>query len=123
MYETALRIRHFESAKSSITKAINYFIKNYDELTLFLQYKDIPIDNNSQERLFRSPVVGRKTWYGTHSKKGAKTNAIIFSLVESCKLNKINPREYFKAVTLAIHQNQERFTPAEYREQKEAENI
>jgi len=102
------------SRKNSIMIAANYFYNNFEELSLFLKYKDVPIDNNSQERLMRSPVIGRKTWYGTHSKRGATTNAILFSLVESCKLNKINPREYFKEVVLSIHQNQGIFTPNEY---------
>jgi transposase len=114
MERMALRIRNSYSSKSSLVKAINYFNKNYDELTYFLKHEDIPIDNNSQERLMRSPVIGRKTWYGTHSKRGAKTNSILFSLVESCKLNKINPREYFKEIVLAIHQDQSIFTPNEY---------
>lgn len=83
-------------AKSSIGKAYSYFLKNYQQLTLFTKNWELPIDNNSQERLLRSPVIGRKTWYGTHSKKGAETAAVLFSLVESCKLNGINPREYFK---------------------------
>lgn len=48
-------------------KALNYFLNNYDGLTLFLTEPDVPIDNNAQERLLRSHVVGRKTWYGTHS--------------------------------------------------------
>lgn len=114
----ALRIKGVYSSKSSLVKAINYFNKNYNELTYFLKYEDIPIDNNSQERLMRSPVIGRKTWYGTHSKRGAKTNSILFSLVESCKLNKINPRAYFKEIVLAIHQSQSIFTPAEFKKIK-----
>ena len=64
----------------------------------------------------RSPVIGKKTWYGTHSKRGAKTSSILFSLVESCKLNKVNPRDYFKEIVLSIHQNQKIFTPSEYKD-------
>jgi transposase len=122
MERFALRIRNAYSSKGSLVKAINYFIKNYDELVYFLKHKNIPIDNNSQERLMRAPVVGRKTWYGTHSKRGAKTNSILFSLVESCKLNEINPREYFKETVLAIHQDQSIFTPSEFKKIK-SENI
>ena len=118
MERMALRIKSSYSAQSSLVKAIGYFNKNFNELTYFLKHRNIPIDNNSQERLMRSPVIGRKTWYGTHSKRGAKTNSILFSLVESCKLNKINPREYFKEIVLAIHQNQKIFTPSEYQKIK-----
>lgn len=79
-------------------KALNYFLGNYDGLTLFLADAGVPIDNNSQERLLRNHVVGRKTWYGTHSERGALTAAILFTIVETCKLNGVNPREYFKTL-------------------------
>ncbi len=102
------------SSKSSFGKAMNYFLKNYEGFTRFLTNVDLPIDNNPQERLLRNPVIGRKTWYGTHSKLGAKTAAILFSLVESCKLNKINPREYFKKLVEELHQGKPAFTPWEY---------
>ncbi len=110
----AISLRNSYSSKGSFGVALNYFLKNYYELIMFLEYDDIPIDNNSQESLFRCPVVGRKTWYGTHSKRGAKTTAILFTLVESCKLNKINPRQYFPDLVKAIHEGKPAFTPAEY---------
>ncbi len=97
-----------------IYKAVNYLINNFIELTLFLNFEDVPIDNNAQERLMRNPVVGRKTWYGTHSKKGVETNAVMFLIVESCKLNKVNPRDYFKDIVHAIHEKRNIFTQGEY---------
>lgn len=103
------------STKSSLVRAINYFLKNYHELTYFTATSDAPIDNNQQESLLRNPVIGRKTWYGTHSKRGAETTAILFSIIETCKLNKINPREYLSAITEAIHTKKEIFTPAEFK--------
>lgn len=114
MERFGLRIKSNYSSKSSLVKGIDYLIKNFNELTLFLKFEDVPIDNNSQERLMRSPVIGRKTWYGTHSRRGAETNAVLFSLVESCKLNKVNPREYFKDIVHAIHEARPIFTPSEY---------
>ena len=98
--------------KSSIAKAYSYFLKNYQELTLFTKHWELPIDNNSQERLLRNPVIGRKTWYGTHSKRGAETAAVLFSLVESCKLNGINPREYFKNLVKDLLDGKSPYTPA-----------
>ena len=110
-----LKIKSSYSSKSSLVKGIEYFINNLDQLRIFLKFDDVPIDNNSQERLMRSPVVGRKTLYGTHSKRGAETNAVLFSLVESCKLNKVNPRDYFRDILHAIHEKRSIFTPSEYR--------
>lgn len=104
------------SSKSSIGKAMTYFLKNFDGFTLFLGSAELPIDNNSQERLLRSPVIGRKTWYGTHSERGAKTAAILFSLVESCKMNGVNPREYFKKLVQDLHLRKPASTPSEFKD-------
>jgi len=65
----------------------------------------------------RNPVIGRKTWYGTHSKRGAKTAAILFSIVESCKLNQVNPRAYLKRLVSALHSGKPHFTPAQFKAQ------
>lgn len=96
-------------------KPLNYFLENYDGLTYFLNTSDVAIDNNAQERLLRGHVVGRKTWYGTHSERGAETAAILFSIIETCKLNKINPREYLKNLVLDLQNGKNPYTPREYK--------
>lgn len=100
-------------------KALNYFLGNYEGLTLFLTAADVSIDNNAQERLLRSHVVGRKTWYGTHSEQGAETAAILFTLVETCKLNGVNPREYFPELVASILNRKTTLTPVQWKLQKE----
>ena len=101
-------------SKGLLSTAINYFLKNYKSLTRFTDNTDLPIDNNHQERQLRNPVIGRKTWYGTHSKQGARTASILFSLVESCKLNGINPREYMSKLIQYLHAGKAAFTPKEF---------
>ena len=103
------------SDQSKYGKALRYFLENYVGLTLFLCEPDVPIDNNSQERLLRSHVVGRKTWYGTHSERGALTAAILFTLVETCKLNGVNPREYFARLVADLHRGLTVVTPTEFK--------
>jgi len=103
------------SNKSSLVKAMSYFLKNYDGFTRFIEHLELPIDNNPAERLLRSPVIGRKTWYGTHSKRGAETAAILFSIIESCKLNKVNPSKYLKNLVEDLHNGKNPYTPSEYR--------
>lgn len=103
-------------SKNQYGKALNYFLENYEGLTLFLSESDVPIDNNAQERLLRSHVVGRKTWYGTHSERGAKTAAVLFSLVETCKLNHVNPREYFKNLVEDLLAGKSPYTPKEFKD-------
>lgn len=103
-------------AGNKYSKALNYFVNNYEGLTLFLADAEVPIDNNPQERLLRSHVVGRKTWYGTHSERGAKTAAVLFSLVETCKLNKVNPRDYFKNLVQDLLLGKNSYSPSEFKE-------
>jgi transposase len=95
-------------------KGVRYFLGNYQGLTLCLENGQVSLDNNAQERMLRSPVVGRKTWYGTHSERGARTAAILFSVSESCKLNGVNPRDYTPFVIEAIQQRKPVLTPHEY---------
>lgn len=107
------------SEKSELARAIKYFSKNYEGLTLFLSDDGVGIDNNPQERLMRNPVVGRKTWYGTHSKRGAETASILFTIIETCKLNKVNPRKYVKAVVASMHRGKAPVTPFQFKHQEE----
>jgi transposase len=101
-------------AESSFKKSLGYFLNHYAGLTICTTKIEIPLDNNLSEREMRSPVVGRKTWIGTHSKRGAQTGAILFSLVQSCKMNNINPRNYFPWIVNRIHHGEEILTPNEY---------
>ena len=103
------------SLKGKYAKALKYFLKNYETLTFFLKDAETPIDNNAQERNLRSHVMGRKSWYGTHSKRGALTAAILFSIVESCKLIQVNPRQYFESLVKDMLDGQDPYTPADYK--------
>jgi len=103
------------SSKSAMGRAYNYFLKHYDGLTVFLTNAEVAIDNNASERLLRSPVVGRKTWYGTHSPLGAETAAVHFTIVETCKLNGVNPRAFYMDAVDRIHDKREPLTPSEFK--------
>jgi transposase len=109
------------SLKSSLAKAIGYFTGNFEGLTECINRPEIPLDNNLQERQLRRPVIGRKTWYGTHSKKGARTAAALFTVTQSCRLCKANVREYLSAVVKSLHNGDPPFTPWEFSLRKEVQ--
>jgi hypothetical protein len=66
-------------------------LKHWDGLTGFLKNARVPLDNNAAERILRGPVVGRKNFYGNRSRRGAKVAAILYSVIETAKLNGIDP--------------------------------
>lgn len=84
--------------KSSTVKAINYATNNQIALMRFLDNGRIEIDNNAAERAMRGIALGRKNWMFAGSDQGAHTAANIYSLIETAKLNNINPWKYLKKV-------------------------
>jgi transposase len=81
--------------KNKIGEAIEYTLSHWTQLTRFLEDGRLPIDNNLCENTIRPVALGRKNWLFAGSIEGAKRMAIIYSLVATCKLNGINPYEYF----------------------------
>ena len=65
-----------------------------ESLCEFLNDGRIELSNNRAENALRSFVNGRKAWLFDDTKKGAESSAIIYSVVESAKANKINPYMY-----------------------------
>jgi transposase len=114
MLAYAKKVRDQFSDKSSLARALDYFTNHYEGFTRFLEHPDLPIDNNLSERQLRSPVIGRKTWYGTHSKRGVETTEILFTILQSCKSLKVNPYEYLVAVSKALFKGEAPFTPAQF---------
>ena len=81
--------------KSDIGTAIAYTLNHWEQLTRFLADGRLPIDNNLVENTIRPIALGRKNWLFAGSPEGAHRLAVIYSLVATCKLNDINPYEYF----------------------------
>jgi transposase len=87
--------------ESGLHKAIGYMLNMWTGLVLFLDDPNIPLDNNGTERAARGPVLGRKNHYGSHSLRGTEVAATFYSLVESAKLNDLEPRLYLRAAVRA----------------------
>jgi len=91
--------------KSDFGKALTYLLKHWDGLTVFLDDPRVPLDNNAAERALRGPVLGRKNFYSNRSAQGAEVAAILYSLIETAKLNGINPATYLHKAALAAIKN------------------
>lgn len=79
---------------TALGKAMRYALANWAKLTRFLDDPRIPLDNNATERGLRGPVVGRKNHYGSKSKRGTEAAAVLYSLLETAKLQKVEPTAY-----------------------------
>jgi transposase len=84
--------------KSELGRAIGYANNQWDALVRFADDGELAIDNNSAERGMRDVAVGRKNWLFTGSPEGGKRAALLYSLINSCKLQKIDPFKYLRDV-------------------------
>ncbi|WP_126174645.1 IS66 family transposase [Altericroceibacterium xinjiangense] len=82
------------SPKSAMAKALTYGRKRWEALTRFLDEGAAEIDNNIAERAMRSVAIGRKNWLFAGSKVGGERAAAIYSVIETAKLNGVEPQAY-----------------------------
>jgi len=83
---------------ASITKAIEYCLKRWQALTRYLDDGNLPIDNNWAENQMRPWALGRKNWLFAGSLESGQRAANVMSLVQSARLNGLDPYAYLADV-------------------------
>jgi len=82
------------SGKSELAKAIRYALTRMKRLRPYLDHGFLEIDNNSAERAMRCVALGRKNYLFVGSEGGGKSAAIAYTLIETAKLNGVNPQAW-----------------------------
>jgi transposase len=101
-------------------KAIEYVTKRWDGFTLFVADSRVPLSNNEAERTIRHAVMGRKNYYGSGNYSGAETAATLFTVIESCKKNDVDPRTFLLMSLKRVAADEALVTPLEYARQLRA---
>ncbi|MGH8833008.1 MAG: IS66 family transposase [Polaromonas sp.] len=78
-------------------KVLQSMRNHWAGLTVFVDHPWVPMDNNVAERDMRTPVVGRKNFYGSGSVWSGQLAATMYSLLMTAKLWKINARTWLSA--------------------------
>ncbi len=89
------------SAKSPTGEALKYIAKYWVGLNLFLTDGRIEIDNNPVECTIRSIALNRKNALFAGHEAGAQNWAMLASLIETCKLNAVEPHGYISGILTA----------------------
>lgn len=84
--------------KSLLGKAIAYSLSNWQLLTNYLLDGQCSLSNNRAERIVKPFVISRKNFLFSKSAVGARASAVYFTLIETAKLNGLNPYLYLKYV-------------------------
>ncbi len=86
------------SRKSDLAKAIRYSTNRWDALTRFTEDGRLEMTNNAAERAIRPLTLGRRNWTFLGSDAGGDRAAVFFSIIQTCKLNDVNPEAYLADV-------------------------
>ena len=90
------------SGKSDLAKAMRYAVSRWEALRRYLHDGRIEIDNNAAERSIRGIALGRKNWLFAGSDAGGERAAVVCSLIETAKLNSLDPQAYLRDVLARI---------------------
>jgi transposase len=82
------------SGKSTFAKAIRYALSRWTALTRYVTDGRLEMSNNTAERAMKPPVIGRKNYLFCGSDAGGQRAACIYTIVETCKMNGIEPHAY-----------------------------
>lgn len=90
------------SPKSDMAKAIAYGTKRWPALCRFLDDGRLEIDNNIAERALRGIAIGRRNWLFAGSRAGGERAAAIYTVIQTCKANGVDPQAYIADVIAKI---------------------
>jgi transposase len=97
--KTIERLTPLYAEGGRMREALNYASNFWDSLIVYIDIGELPLDNNAAERAIRPIAVGRKAYLFVGSEDGGEWAAIFYSIIESCKMQKIDPRKYLAHVT------------------------
>jgi hypothetical protein len=91
------------SRHAPIAKAMDYMLKRWHSFDRFLDDGRICITNNAAERALRGLALGRKSWLFAGSDRGAERAAIMYTLIQTAKLNHVDPQAWLADVLARIN--------------------
>ncbi len=94
-----------KSARTKQKKVLASLLEHWSGLTVFVENPEVPMDNNRAENTIRTPVNGRKNYYGSGSIWSAQLAAMLFAILQTLVLWGINPRHWLTRYHTACAEN------------------
>jgi hypothetical protein len=101
-----LCVQAFPSSKSNVNFTANLVPVRIVAFPMtFLTHPEVAMDNNAAERANRNPVIGRKNYYGSGSVWSSALAVMMFSLLQTIELWKLNPHNWLQEYLTACANN------------------
>ena len=84
--------------QSLMGQAIGYALNQWPMLEGFLEHGEVEIDNNLVENAIRPTALGKKNWLFFGSEEAGQRSAVIYTLIQNCRLQGVEPYTYLKDV-------------------------
>jgi transposase len=91
------------SRHSDVAKAMNYMLNRWDTFARFLNDGRICLTNNAAERALRGIALGRKSWLFAGSDRGGERAAVMYTLIQTARLNGVDPQAWLTDVLARIN--------------------
>ena len=119
LYRLINKVKYKHLPKSKLGEAASYAINQWEKLRIYLFDPQVDIDNNSCERGVRPTKIGLKNWLFIGGAKTGWRSAVLYTMVENCKLQGKDPYAYFKWVfeklpTMTNQDDMLKLTPASW---------
>ena len=102
--ETWMRAQRAKlSRHNDVAKAMNYMLKRWATFTRFLDDGRICLTNNAAERALRGIALGRKSWLFAGSDRGGERAAVMYTLIQTARLNDVDPQAWLADVLARIN--------------------
>jgi transposase len=91
------------SRHSEVAKAMNYMLNRWETFARFLHDGRICLTNNAAERALRGIALGRKSWLFAGSDRGGERAAVMYTLIQTARLNDVDPQAWLADVLARIN--------------------
>ena len=96
------------SRHADVAKAMDYMLKRWNAFTRFLENGQICLTNNAAERALRGIALGRKAWLFAGSDRGGERAALMYTLIQTARLNDVDPQAWLADVLARINEHKAR---------------
>ena len=90
------------SSKSTLAQALRYALSRWSSLTRYTTDGRLEMSNNAAERAAKPVAIGRKNWMFAGSDDGGRRAAIAYTLIETAKMNSLDPEAYLRNIISRI---------------------
>lgn len=98
LHRALLKLKPKYLPQSPMGKAISYALNHWSLLKGYVDNGEVEIDTNLVENAIRPTAVGKKNWLFIGAKDAGQRTAVIYTLIENCRMHGINPYAYLKDV-------------------------